>query len=50
VCPHRRRSTGRRVAERPVRLTIVRQGTVAVRDFTLDQTVLVDAGELAQAP
>jgi PKD domain/Lactonase, 7-bladed beta-propeller len=33
-------------------LTIVREGTVAVRDFTLDQTVLVDAGEryLAQAP
>jgi hypothetical protein len=33
-------------------LTIVRKGTVAVRDFRLDQTVLVDAGEryLAQAP
>jgi sugar lactone lactonase YvrE len=33
-------------------LTVVREGTVAVRDFTLDQTVLVDAGEryLAQAP
>ena len=33
-------------------LTIVREGTVAVRDFTLDRTVLVDAGEryLAQAP
>jgi DNA-binding beta-propeller fold protein YncE len=33
-------------------LTIVRAGTVAVRDFTLDRTVLVDAGEryLAQAP
>jgi DNA-binding beta-propeller fold protein YncE len=33
-------------------LTIVREGTVAVRDFTLDRTVLVDAGEryLARAP
>jgi DNA-binding beta-propeller fold protein YncE len=33
-------------------LTIVREGTVAVRDFTLDRTVLVDEGEryLAQAP
>ena len=33
-------------------LTIVREGTVAVRDFTLDRTVLVDAGEryLAGAP
>jgi 6-phosphogluconolactonase (cycloisomerase 2 family) len=33
-------------------LTVVREGTVAVRDFTLDRTVLVDAGEryLAQAP
>jgi DNA-binding beta-propeller fold protein YncE len=33
-------------------LTIVREGTVAVRDFTIDRTVLVDAGEryLAQAP
>jgi DNA-binding beta-propeller fold protein YncE len=33
-------------------LTVVRDGTVAVRDFTLDRTVLVDAGEryLAQAP
>jgi DNA-binding beta-propeller fold protein YncE len=33
-------------------LTIVREGTVAVRDFTLDRTVLVDAGEryLAEAP
>jgi DNA-binding beta-propeller fold protein YncE len=33
-------------------LTIVREGTVAVRDFTLDRTVLVDEGEryLARAP
>jgi DNA-binding beta-propeller fold protein YncE len=33
-------------------LTVVREGTVAVRDFTLDRTVLVDAGEryLAEAP
>jgi DNA-binding beta-propeller fold protein YncE len=33
-------------------LTVVREGTVAVRDFTLDRTVLVDEGEryLAQAP
>jgi DNA-binding beta-propeller fold protein YncE len=33
-------------------LTVVREGTVAVRDFTLDRTVLVDAGEryLAHAP
>jgi DNA-binding beta-propeller fold protein YncE len=33
-------------------LTVVREGTVAVRDFTLDRTVLVDAGEryLARAP
>jgi DNA-binding beta-propeller fold protein YncE len=33
-------------------LTIVREGTVAVRDLTLDRTVLVDAGEryLARAP
>jgi DNA-binding beta-propeller fold protein YncE len=33
-------------------LTIVREGTVAVRDFTLDRTVLVEAGEryLAEAP
>jgi hypothetical protein len=33
-------------------LTIVREGTVAVRDFTLDRTVPVDAGEryLARAP
>jgi DNA-binding beta-propeller fold protein YncE len=33
-------------------LTIVREGTVAVRDFTLDQIVLVEAGEryLARAP
>jgi DNA-binding beta-propeller fold protein YncE len=33
-------------------LTIVREGTVAVRDFTLDRTVLVAAGEryLAEAP
>jgi DNA-binding beta-propeller fold protein YncE len=33
-------------------LTIVREGTVAVRDFTLDRTVLLDAGErhLARAP
>jgi DNA-binding beta-propeller fold protein YncE len=33
-------------------LTIVREGTVAVRDFTLGRTVLVDAGEryLARAP
>jgi hypothetical protein len=26
-------------------LTLVREGTVAVRDFTRDRTVLVDAGE-----
>jgi hypothetical protein len=33
-------------------LTLVREGTVAVRDFTRDRTVLVDAGEryLARAP
>jgi DNA-binding beta-propeller fold protein YncE len=33
-------------------LTVVREGTVAVRDFTLDRTVLVDEGEryLARAP
>jgi DNA-binding beta-propeller fold protein YncE len=33
-------------------LTVVREGTVAVRDFTLDRTVLVDEGEryLAEAP
>jgi DNA-binding beta-propeller fold protein YncE len=33
-------------------LTVVREGTVAVRDFTLDRTVLVDAGQryLAEAP
>jgi sugar lactone lactonase YvrE len=33
-------------------LTIVREGTVAVRDFTLDRIVLVDAGDryLARAP
>jgi hypothetical protein len=33
-------------------LTVVRSGTVAVRDFTRDRTVLVDAGEryLARAP
>ena len=33
-------------------LTAVREGTVAVRDFTRDRTVLVDAGEryLARAP
>ncbi len=33
-------------------LTIVREGTVAVRDFALDRTVLVDVGEryLANAP
>jgi DNA-binding beta-propeller fold protein YncE len=33
-------------------LTVVREGTVAVRDFTRDRTVLVDAGEryLARAP
>jgi DNA-binding beta-propeller fold protein YncE len=33
-------------------LTVVREGTVAVRDFTLDRRVLVDEGEryLAEAP
>jgi hypothetical protein len=33
-------------------LTVVREGTVAVRDFTLGRTVLVDEGEryLAEAP
>jgi DNA-binding beta-propeller fold protein YncE len=31
-------------------LTIVREGTVAVRDFTRDRTVLVDAGERYLAP